>query len=222
MAVPLFIIAATVCRFMRDPNWDPREQLEKIQELRRVGDLEQMEQTYRPILKHLHRGLTESRDRERLYDQFRTIIGVIISLAEPLSAILLATLLNMSLNAVTRRLYPLHSVLQIPIDLNLPIRTLYLSFPEFLLSDRYQQEPFGINSPATYRMLLTKCLNLLSGSSGLRENLCGLQYPGQRRQEVDRAALDKYLPPAIQYACRYWVHHIQYSMIQIVDDDKVH
>ena len=40
MAVPLFIVAATVCRFVRDPNWDPQEQLEKIQELRRVGDLE--------------------------------------------------------------------------------------------------------------------------------------------------------------------------------------
>ena len=104
--------------------------------LRRVGDLEQMEQTYLPILKHLHVGLTESRDRERLYDQFRTIIGAIISLAEPLSATLLATLLNMSLNAGTRRLYPLHSVLQILINLNSPIRTLYLSFSEFLLSDR--------------------------------------------------------------------------------------
>jgi hypothetical protein len=71
-------------------------------------------------------------------------------------------------------------------------------------------------------MLLTKCLNLLSGSSGLRENICGLQYSGQRQQEVDRATLDKCLPPAVQYACRYWVHHIQYSMIQILDDDEVH
>jgi hypothetical protein len=222
MAVPLFIVAATVCRFVRDPNWDPQEQLEKIQELRRVGDLEQMEQTYLPILKHLHGGLTEFRDRERLYDQFRTIVGAIISLAEPLSATSLATLLNMSLNAVTRRLYPLHSVLQIPINLHSPIRTLHLSFPEFLLSDRCQQEPFGVNGPATHRMLLTKCLNLLSGSSGLRENMCGLRYPGQRRQEVDRATLDKCLPPVMQYACRYWVHHIQYSMIQILDDDQVH
>jgi hypothetical protein len=52
--------------------------------------------------------------------------------------------------------------------------------------------------------------------------MCGLRYPGQRRQEVDRATLDKCLPPVMQYACRYWVHHIQYSMIQILDDDQVH
>ena len=30
MAVPLFIIAATVCRFVGDPDWDPRERLERI------------------------------------------------------------------------------------------------------------------------------------------------------------------------------------------------
>jgi hypothetical protein len=114
-----------------------------------MGNLEQMEQTYLPILKHLHGRLILSRDRETLYDQFRTIVGTIISLGEPLSATSLGTLLNMSLNAITRRLYPLHSVLQVPTDPNSPIRTLYLSFPEFLLSDRCQQEPFGINGPAT-------------------------------------------------------------------------
>ena len=174
MAVPLFIVAATVCRFVGDRNWDPQEQLEKIQEFRGMGDLEQMEQTYLPILKHLYGRLTDSRDRERLYDQFRTVVGAIISLGEPLSGTSLATLLNMSLNAITRRLHPLHSVLQIPIDLNSPIRTLHLSFPEFLLSGRCQQEPFGINGPATHRMLLTKCLNLLSGLFRLRENIYGL------------------------------------------------
>jgi hypothetical protein len=101
MVVTLFIIAATVCRFVRDHNWDPQEQLEKIQEFRGMGDLEQVEQTYLPVLKHLHGRLTESRDRQRLYDQFRAIVGAIISLGEPLSATSLATLLNMSLNAIT-------------------------------------------------------------------------------------------------------------------------
>jgi hypothetical protein len=25
-----------------------------------------------------------------------------------------------------------------------------------------------------------------------------------------------------QYACRYWVYHVQHSMVQICDEDKVH
>ena len=80
-----------------------------------------------------------------------------------------------------------------------------LPFSEFLLSDKLQHEPFGVDGSATHRMLATKCLELLSRPDGLRENLCRLKYPGQPRREVDRTIIDKRLSPAFQYACRYCV-----------------
>jgi hypothetical protein len=43
MAIPLFIVAATVYRFVGDRNWDPQQQLERILELQGTGQLEQME-----------------------------------------------------------------------------------------------------------------------------------------------------------------------------------
>lgn len=220
MAIPLFIVAATVRRFVSDPNWDPREQLDTILKFQGTGQLEQMEQTYLPVLTKLPSTLSNSSDERRLYQEFRMIVGSIVTLAEPLSPASLATLLNVPVATIVLRLRALHSVLQVPADSETPIRTLHLSFREFLLSDKMRDKPFGVDGPATHQLLLTKCLQLLS--KGLRENLCDLKYPGQPRREVDRTIIDERLSPAFQYACRYWVYHVQHSNVWIHDNDEVH
>lgn len=165
---------------------------------------------------------TAYRERVEVHQQFRIIVGSIVTLAEPLSVTSLVALLNMPQDTIVLRLRPLHSVLRIPPDLGAPIRTLHLSFSDFLLSDKLQGKPFGVNGLHTHQMLLMRCLELLSGPDGLRENLCDLQYPGQPRQEVHPSLIDQRLSPAFQYACRYWVHHVQHSKVQIHDDDEVH
>jgi hypothetical protein len=125
-------------------------------------------------------------------------------------------------DTIVLRLRPLHSVLRVPVDHETPVRTLHLSFSEFLLSEKLQHQPFRVDGPATHRMLLIKCLKLLSGSNGLRENLCDLSYPGQPRREVDSIVINERLSPAFQYACQYWVHHAQHSKIPIHDEDEVY
>jgi hypothetical protein len=222
MAVPLFIVAATICRFVDDAHWNPQERLELILRFPGIGEMEKMEQTYLPVLTQLPATLTNSRDTDRLYQEFRVIVGSIVTLAEPLSIMSLGTLLKLLPGAIALRLRPLHSVLRVASDIETPIRTLHLSFGEFLLSDKLRDTPFGIDGPATHRLLLTKCLELLSGPDGLRENMCNLEYPGQPRREVDLTTIDSRLSPAVQYACRYWVHHIRYSTVLIHDEDEVH
>ena len=64
------------------------------------------------------------------------IVGSIVTLAEPLSVTSLAVLLNMVREIIVLRLRPLHSVLRVPADPETPVRTLHLSFSEFLLSDK--------------------------------------------------------------------------------------
>ena len=76
-----------------------------------------------------------------------------------------------------------------------------------------------MDGPATHRLLLTKCLQLLSGPNGLRENLCDLEYPGQPRRGVDPTLINERLTPAIRYACQYWTHHAQQS-VAIHDEDR--
>ncbi|KAH0562075.1 hypothetical protein GP486_003227 [Trichoglossum hirsutum] len=222
MATPLFIVAATVCRFVGDIKWSPRTRLEKVLEMKNLGAMSQMEQTYLPVLQQLSTEVSDSRDTEALYQEFRIIVGSIVILTEPLSIASLAGLLKISPNDIWYRLRPLHSVLRVPANFETPVRTLHLSFNEFLLSDKLQCQPFGVDGPATHRILLTKCLELLSGPDGLRENLCDLAFPGQLRREINSTIIDERLSPAIQYACRYWVHHTEQSMVQIRDEDEIH
>jgi hypothetical protein len=221
-AVPLFILAATVSRFVGDPNWNPRKRFEKLLEFRGLGTMSQMEQTYLPVLQQMSATLTDTRDAELLYREFRVIVGSIVVIAEPLSISSLADLLNVPQDDIWCCLSSLHSVLRVPTDFETPVRTLHLSFSEFLLSDKLRDQPFGVDGPTTHQMLVTRCLELLSRPNGLRENLCNLSYPGQPRREINLTMIDKCLPPDFQYACRYWVHHVQYSMVRIHDDDEVH
>ncbi|KAL9576092.1 MAG: hypothetical protein Q9212_007392, partial [Teloschistes hypoglaucus] len=222
MAVPLFIVAATVCRFVGDSDWNPRERLSTVLHFPGIGKLEQMAQTYLPVLNQLSARSKNLHDKNKLYEEFRIIVGSIVSLAEPLSIQSLAVLLNTSPDTIALRLRPLHSVLRIPSDSVTPIRTLHLSFNEFLLSDQLQLEPFGVDGQATHRMLLSKCLQLLSGHGGLQENLCKLEYPGKLRREIDQATINDRLSAGFQYACRYWIQHVERGKVEIHDQDDVH
>jgi hypothetical protein len=136
MAVPLFIVTATMYRFVGDFNWDPQERLKTILSFQGIGQMSQMEQTYLPVLKQLSATLSDTRDAERLYVEFRMVVESIVTLAEPLSVTSLTALLNVSPDTISLRLLPLYSILRVPADFKTPIRTLYLSFSEFLLSDQ--------------------------------------------------------------------------------------
>jgi hypothetical protein len=63
MAIPLFIFAATLCRFVEDPVWsDPSGQLKKVLEYRRMGidsEMDKLDATYSPILNQLIYGKPE-------------------------------------------------------------------------------------------------------------------------------------------------------------------
>jgi len=139
MAVPLFIFAATVRRFIGDDTWnDPDEQLKTVLKYWTTSQGNQesrLDEVYLPILKQLaarHKGP----DMERLAEEFKEIVGSIVILANPLARSSLATLLGISKRTVNSKLRHLHSVLSIPSDQNLPVRLLHLSFWDFLLDPK--------------------------------------------------------------------------------------
>ncbi|KAK4221917.1 hypothetical protein QBC38DRAFT_376227 [Podospora fimiseda] len=56
----------------------------------------------------------------------------------------------------------------------------------------------------------------------LKKDICGLQAPGKLRSEIDQQAIKANLPPEIQYACQYWVHHLKESKGTASDGGLVH
>lgn len=228
MATPLFIIAATIYRYISDESFDPRQRLITIKDTRRTGHMSQIAQTYLPVLQQILASGSDRNDRQRICNEFRMVVGAIVTLATPLSRTALATLLHEEEGTIQVRLQPLRSVLAVPSDATALIRPLHLSFGEFLTgeelktSDELQGQPFAVDGPGTHDMLWRRCLQLLSGPDGLRENICGLSYPGQPVHEVSTDHIHQQLPPAQRYACQHWVYHLQQSTSPLVDGDAVH
>ena len=230
-AVPLFIFAKTVCRFIADRGLgDPDEQLNKILEYQAIGQDFQLHATYLPVLnrmlfKRTDSGLESRSDEDKavIVKEFCDIVGPIVILADPLSINSLSQLLGISNRTISRRLSMLHSVLNIPSELNIAVELFHLSFRDFLVDpNNWKTNPFWVHEESIHENLATKCLNLLSERSHLKKDICGLQMPGRRRTDVDEQTILARLPSEVQYACRYWIYHLKGSKRKVRDGDDVH
>ncbi|KAJ5908983.1 hypothetical protein N7495_001665 [Penicillium taxi] len=198
MAVPLFIFAATACRFIKD-GLHPQKQLQKYLDIG-ITSATQMEKTYRPILDQL------IRNDEEILQEFQEIVGVIILLATPLSVTSLALLLQKSSHELNDLLGFLSSVLNLPSDTNTPVSILHLSFRDFLLST---ESDFRINKNDTHRKIASNCLRIME--TRLSHNICDLASYGQECRDIDPQIIQQRLPADLQYSCYYWVHHLKQS-----------
>jgi hypothetical protein len=203
LSVPLFIFAATICRIFENPDWDPLDSLAEI--LTHQNDQSKLDRTYLPVLDRLLSRQHE-KQKEKLVVEFRQVVGAIMTLESPLSTISLSKLLDLPERLVRLRLDPLHSVLRVPNDDTEPVRLFHMSFRDFLLDPETRKKTtFGISGTEMHYSLARQCLLMCQT---LRKNICGLPSDGIERAQVYRGTIDAYLPPELQYACRYWVHHL--------------
>jgi hypothetical protein len=221
MAAPLFIFAATVCRFLADrKGGNPDKKLKKVLEHQTKSQESKLDNTYLPVLEQLLVDLSSS-EKAQMLDQFRVIVGSIIILASPLSTRSLAQILDVSIDTIDDILDWLHSVLSVPSATGSPVRLLHLSFRDFLLDpDKRETNPFWVNEEQTHKQLAAHCLRVMSDC--LRTDICGLQTPGTPRQAVDPKIVEANLPSEVQYACLYWVHHVEQSKIRPCDGDQIY
>jgi hypothetical protein len=225
IAVPLFIFAVTVCRFVEDPVWsDPESQLKKVldyQTSARDSKLNTIDKMYLQILNQQIIGCT-GLERSRLVNQFRDIVGPIVLLAEPLSISSLATLLDIPISAIAGRLSSLHSVLDVPSKTDSPIRIFHLSFRDFLVDPaKSTTNEFWVDETKYHEKIAKRCLELMS-SGYLKRDICKLKIPGKIRAEVAAETIDACLPAHVQYACLYWVHHLKESRGIMNDGDQAY
>ncbi|KAI0977457.1 vegetative incompatibility protein HET-E-1 [Xylaria arbuscula] len=222
MAVPLFIFAATVCRFIDDDaGWyDPAEQLEKVLAFGNRTDLDKISTTYRPILDQLLVG-EHDHTKSRVVEEFCEIVGSIVLLAQPQSAQSLAKLLDTRPGTIHARLRSLHSVLNVPSRADMPIRLFHKSFHDFLVDpQRRHNNPFWVDGLKTHRRLAIHCIRVMNET--LSADMCQIRWPGTARTSIDPQTISDKLPPDVQYACQYWVYHVQQAGDLIVDNDQVH
>ncbi|OAR04464.1 hypothetical protein LLEC1_04423 [Akanthomyces lecanii] len=218
MADPLFISAATICRFIGERRINPPEkQLEAVLS-RPVEELSQSNGIYRTILDSTVLGVSIQR-RKQIINEFRRIVGPLILLASPLSTSVLASLLDVPIEDIDCRLNELHSVLSIPRSAATPVRLLHLSFRDFLLNSSEPEMPFHIQEKQTHADLAAKCLRI---ASYLKKDICDLRYPGTLTSSIDAGKIQSCLRPEMQYACQYWVHHVEKAEIFVCDASEVY
>jgi hypothetical protein len=62
----------------------------------------------------------------------------------------------------------------------------------------------------------------MDGDNGLRQDICNLSKAGVLRSEIEDSTITVSLSPELQYACRYWVDHLERSGCKINDGDATH
>jgi len=197
---PLFIYAATLCRFVSDKQRGPVPQLSIWL---KQGGKSQLQQIYSPILDQVFSGFDQMEFHQKL--QF---LASIILLATPLSAKGIVDILEMDLDDISWWIPRLYAVLQVPSDLERPIELLHKSFSDFLLNDS-DFNKYGIDTAEMHFQLANGCIALMR--KRLKQDICGIGKLNATPGEVGKDTLTNYLPAELEYACIYWVYHLEAS-----------
>ncbi|VUC32280.1 unnamed protein product [Clonostachys rosea] len=220
MATPLFIVAATVCRFVSERrSGSPREQLAKIVNYPSGHEASKLEGIYLPILDQTIAGLSVT-ERDIALSDFRYIVGTIILAYTPLSSRGLASFLQISEEKVESRLDLLHSCLNVPSEPELPVRLLHLSFRDFLVDpSRKGQTMFWVDQRATHFEIAERCLEIMDRL--LQRDICQISHNESRVDFGDFQKGQK-VPEELEYACLHWVDHLVQAGESLRDDHRVY
>jgi len=208
-AAGLFIYASTVVKFVASKDHQPTEQLNNIillpqstVEEGRSG----IDQLYTEVLQQAF--LNIQADRTVFHSRFRSVVGTVLLVFNPLSATTLSDLLGISNLSTTLR--SLHSLLIIPTNKldPTPIHAFHKSFPDFLTDpQRCMDQQFFIDPLIYHGEILLLCLNMMG--ERLKKNICELDdYISLSKVEDLPAQRATYIGGALEYVCQFWTKHL--------------
>jgi WD40 repeat protein len=216
-SVPLFIFAATVCRFLSTPGSTPEELLHIVlEEPSRLP----LTMIYRPILERWLTVRTPLQGREAAIAEFRNIVGPVLFSAESLPVSLAAMMSGLAIDKLEARLDLLRSVLQTSKhdgNEHYTIKAFHLSFQDFIVKSE-ESLGFKIDERQTHQSMTAACLSLMMQPGKLRQDICAVGKPGTRRLDIDTRLINTQISPDLAYACRYWLYH-QVRSGQVLDDN---
>ncbi|KAH9203237.1 hypothetical protein DL95DRAFT_529729 [Leptodontidium sp. 2 PMI_412] len=220
-ACGLFIWAATACRFIREGRRFARKKLDTIlkgSSSAITAPEKHLNEIYLTVLKHSISDYSDE-EKEDACDMLKHTVGSIVVLLSPLSTSSLSRLLRLPKEEVDQTFEDLHAILDIPEDPTYPIRLHHPSFRDFVLSkDRCGD--FSVNEEQAHHTLATGCIQLMSQT--LKKDICEMHAPGSQASQVESSRIQKCLPPEVQYACLYWVQHLQQSGSWAYDGEETH
>ena len=206
-AAGLFIYAATVIKFVAFEHDAPAERLALIVSLPQSTDHEGksgIDLLYTQVLEQAFHGV--NLDEQVLYPRFRSVVGAVLLVFNPLPMGALSVLLKTPHISTTLR--SLHSLLLVPDRKTDPIRVFHKSFPDFLMGwERCKDRRFYINPSVHHQDFLLSCLNLME--ERLKRNICALDDYATLAEVGDLSACQKeHIGEALEYSCQFWAKHL--------------
>ena len=226
ISMPLFIAAATAVKFITPVRGsrDPRIRLRMILDSTRSGSAAEsrpfryLDHMYTQILEHATGGEQPS----DVFEQFQTVVGMIVLAYGQLTIGELAGLLQMEDNKVELLLVEFQFGILIPQGGGL-VRAFHLSFHDYLTDKtRCINENFFIDPSVRHAEIARLCLERMICL--LKRDICNIGDHTKMNHEVSDLDQKKatFLPGDLQYACRYWALHLRESattevLIQLVE-----
>jgi hypothetical protein len=178
-----------------------------------------LDEIYLTVLKHSISSEYSGEETEEVCNMLKHTLGSLVVLLSPLSMSSLSRLLHLPTEDVDQTFEDLCAILDIPEDPTRPLRLHHPSFRDFLL-DNGRCGDFWVEEKEAHKILATGCLQLMSQI--LKKDICEMHAPGSQASQVESSWIEKCLPPEVQYACLYWVQHLQRSGSQAYDGAEVH
>jgi len=206
-AAGLFIYASTVVKFVASRYHAPTTRLALITSLPQSTTHEGksgIDLLYTQILRQAFSDAGP--DEQEVCSNFRTVVGTVLLVFNPLTMEALSVLLRTS--HISTTLCLLHSLLLIPDSKTDPIRVFHKSFPDFLTAQgRCNDGRFFINPSVHHREILLSCLNLME--ERLKRNICGLDDYAILTEVQDLSVYKKkHIGDALEYSCQFWAKHL--------------
>ena len=206
-AAGFFIYAATALKFIRSKSHTPTQQLNHITSLPQSTSHEGrsgIDILYIQVLKQAVNDVDA--DDEEFCSHFRTVVGAVLLVFNPLSVTALSELLRVS--GISTALRSLHSVLLVPTSKVAPVHVFHKSFPDFLMDPtRCTDHKFQIDPSIHHKAILLSCLNLMK--ERLKKNICRLEDHAILSEVKGLPDLQKdHIGDALEYACCFWAKHL--------------
>jgi NACHT domain len=218
----LFIYAATACRFIRRAKYSsPEDRLTLLLQAPIASSPDgTLDEIYTQVLERSILGDSDGQKKIELGAKFREIVGPIVVLFDTLASAPLAKLISSPERIILAVLGDLHSVLNISDSQDHLIQLLHPSFRDFLLDSNRCPNPFWIDQRKIHEDLAKSCLRVMSDC--LKKDICSLETPGVLSSTVSYGLIKQCLPKELQYACRYWVEHLQRSETLLYNDGEIY
>ena len=211
-AAGLFVYAVATVKFLGSPFFLPADRLETIASF--PGNT-------------AHEGKTEVQENKTLdslyvwilskgfevedplvFSNFRSIVGTVVLLLNPLSPSVIAQLMGRRTEEVMLFLRRIQSLLILDEDLSQPVKPFHKSFPDFITDPlRCTDGRFYISPGHLHSQLVESCLRVMN--EGLEQNLLSLPHYSLNSDVEDlEARVKNHITATLHYACQSWHNHL--------------